>query len=85
LVTPIRGLSTPHLSVEERYAIIRRIESTAAWQGEDYYSVYLELEELLAKCRSGTQWDALAAWASTQSATPSTQIATPPDARRNTA
>ena len=85
LVKPIRKLSTPHLSLDERYAIILEIESTAGWQGEDYYRVYLELDELLSKCRPGTQWDALAAWASTQGATPSRQSATPADAGRNTA
>jgi hypothetical protein len=83
LVKPIRGQSTPHLSLDDRYAIILRIESTAVWQGEDYYGAYLELEERLSKCRPGTQWDAMAAWASTQGATPSTQGATPTDARRS--
>jgi hypothetical protein len=82
LVKPIRGQSTPHMSLEDRHAAICRIESTAAWQGEDYYDVYLELEARLSKCRPGTEWDVLAAWSPTQGATPSTQGATPADARR---
>ena len=87
LILPINEISTPHLTLDYRKDIFRRIVATDAWQkeGDGYYDVYLELDRLLKSCKPGTEWDVLATWASTQIATPSTQIATPTDARRNIA